>query len=219
LTMEINIRESKVEARFSEPNQSQIFELDKFYRKIFSECIREGIMTEAEAKKRFAESGAWTKEEETEIQVLIQKLAFNSAKLGLMKELNDESSELISSIQEDRSEMFELISRKTELLSNTAEGMANEQKVFKYIALCLCDKEGLNLFGSEEELEKYASDNSDDFSVVVQEAYSIVYGVDYSKDLTADWAEVQFLIGIEEGSKDNKKKPKKTKKKSPKKKQ
>lgn len=213
--MKITIEGTKTEAKFAEPKQSQIFELDKFYRKIFSECIREGIMTEAEAKKRFNESGAWTKDEESQIQILIQKIAFHSASLQTLTEINDESTDIITAIQEDRAELFELIGRKTELLSNTAEGMANEQKVFKYISLCLCSEDGTSLFSGQEELEKYSTENRDDFSEIVQEAYCLVYGIDNDKDITEDWAEVQFLSNVSEDKEPKKKSPKK---KSPKKK-
>lgn len=215
MTMKITIEGTKTEAKFAEPKQSQIFELDKFYRKIFSECIREGIMTEAEAKKRFNESGAWTKDEESQIQILIQKIAFHSASLQTLTEINDESTDIITAIQEDRAELFELIGRKTELLSNTAEGMANEQKVFKYISLCLCSEDGTSLFSGQEELEKYSTENRDDFSEIVQEAYCLVYGIDNDKDITEDWAEVQFLSNVSEDKEPKKKSPKK---KSPKKK-
>lgn len=207
--MKIKIEGQETEVKFGEPNQSQIFELDKFYRKIFSECIREGIMTEAEAKKRFNESGAWTKDEESQIQILIQKIAFNSANLQSLTEINDESTDIITAIQEDRAELFELIGRKTELLSNTAEGMANEQKVFKYISLCLCSEDGTSLFSGQEELEKYSTENRDDFSEIVQEAYCLVYGIDNDKDITEDWAEVQFLSNISEDKEPKKKSPKK----------
>ena len=214
--MKIKIEGQEAEVKFGEPNQSQIFELDKFYRKIFSECIREGIMTEAEAKKRFNESGAWTKDEESQIQILIQKIAFHSASLQTLTEINDESTDIITAIQEDRAELFELIGRKTELLSNTAEGMANEQKVFKYISLCLCSEDGTSLFSGQEELEKYSTENRDDFSEIVQEAYCLVYGIDNDKDITEDWAEVQFLSNVSEDKEPKKKKS--PKKKSPKKK-
>lgn len=207
--MKITIEGTKTEAKFAEPKQSQIFELDKFYRKIFSECIREGIMTEAEAKKRFNESGAWTKDEESQIQILIQKIAFHSASLQTLTEINDESTDIITAIQEDRAELFELIGRKTELLSNTAEGMANEQKVFKYISLCLCSEDGTSLFSGQEELEKYSTENRDDFSEIVQEAYCLVYGIDNDKDITEDWAEVQFLSNVSEDKEPKKKSPKK----------
>lgn len=198
--MNININGESLDVKFAEPNQSQIFELDRFYRKIFSECIREGIMTEAEAKKRFDSSGAWTEADDSEIQVLIQKLAFNSSKLTEMSELNEEATELIEKIQKDRSRMFDLISSKTELLSNTAEGMANEQKVFKYISLCLCNEEGKSLFAGQEDLEQYAADNRDDFSELVQKAYAIVYDIDSDRDITEDWAEVQFFSNISKES-------------------
>jgi hypothetical protein len=198
--MNININGESVEVKFSEPNQSQIFELDKFYRKIFSECVRGDIMTEAEAKKRYEKSGAWTEVEEAEIQVLIQKLAFGSVKLDLMEEMSEEATDLISSIQGDRSDLFDLIASKTELLANTAEGMSNEQKVFKYIALCLCSDDGKVLFGSDKALEDYAIDNRDDFSSIVHEAYGLVYGIDNDKDITEDWAEVKFLNKVSEKS-------------------
>lgn len=222
MTMKITIEGTKTEAKFAEPNQSQIFELDKFYRKIFSECIREGIMTEAEAKKRFNESGAWTKDEEGYMTTLMQKIAFNGAKLDVLTEIDDEATAIIELIQEDRSTLFELIGRKTELLSNTAEGMANEQKVFKYISLCLCGEDGSILFPGHGELEKYATENREDFSDIVQDAYALIYNFDNDKDLTEDWAEVKFLADISKKADKEKtaksKKSKKTTKKNTKKK-
>ena len=194
--MKITRNGEEMSVRFAEPNQAQIFELDKFFRKIFSECIREGIMTEAEAKKRFEQSGAWTDADETEIQGLIQSMGIASALLGNLEEVNEEANNLIEKIQADRTRMFELISRKTELMANTAEGMANEQKIFKYILLCLVEESGTQVFSSQSDLEEFAQDGQDEFSVIVTNAYSLVYGIDSEKDITQDWAEVQFMNKI-----------------------
>lgn len=194
--MEINLNGDPVNVKFVTPNQSQVFELDKFYRMIFSECIRGGIMSEAEARKRHSESGAWTKEDDKKIDDLIKIVAFNSARLSDINELTDEAADIVASIQEDRNEMFELIGRRTDLMSNTAEGMANEQRVFKYVALCLCTEEGTPVFSSDTELEEFSNVEKESFNLIMQSAYAEVYGIDKDADLTEGWAEVEFLERI-----------------------
>jgi acyl carrier protein phosphodiesterase len=197
LAMELNINGELVNARFSEPNQSQIFELDKFYRKVFAECLREGILTESEAKKRFEETGAWSKEDDKNVNNLIQKVAFNSVLLSEMDELSEEAADLIALIQEDRNSMLEMLSRKTDLFSNTAEGMANEQRVYKFVSMCLVDESGTPIAGSEAELENLSANNKEAFDEVMRAAYSKVYNVDLDEtDITSNWAEVEFMKKI-----------------------
>lgn len=193
MKMSVRFNEKDREFSLGEPSQSQIFELDKFYRKVFSECIREGIMTEAEAKKRFEESGAWTKSDESEIQKLMNLVAFDSAMLSQREDLDDDTADLIEKIQQNRSNLFELISRKTELLSNTAEGMSNEQKVFQYMLLCLRDEDGKRVFLSKEEIEEFSKTNPEELSVLAENAYAKVYGIEEDRDITEDWAEVRFM--------------------------
>ena len=193
MKMSVRFNEKDREFSLGEPSQSQIFELDKFYRKVFSECIREGIMTEAEAKKRFEESGAWTKSDESEIQKLMNLVAFDSAMLSQREDLDDDTADLIEKIQQNRSNLFELISRKTELLSNTAEGMSNEQKVFQYMLLCLRDEDGKRVFLSKEEIEEFSKSNPEELSVLAENAYAKVYGIEEDRDITEDWAEVRFM--------------------------
>lgn len=193
MKMSVRFNEKDREFSLGEPSQSQIFELDKFYRKVFSECIREGIMTEAEAKKRFEESGAWTKSDESEIQKLMNLVAFDSAMLSQREDLDDDTADLIEKIQQNRSSLFELISRKTELLSNTAEGMSNEQKVFQYMLLCLRDEDGKRVFLSKEEIEEFSKTNPEELSVLAENAYAKVYGIEEDRDITEDWAEVRFM--------------------------
>lgn len=199
LAMELNINEETVNVELSKPNQSQLFELDKFYRKVFSECLREGILTEAEAKKRYEETGAWGSADDKKVANLIELIAFNSVLLSEEDEMTDDAAELVTKLQRDRAEMIEMLGRKTELFSNTAEAMANEQKVYKYVALCLVGEDRKPVFGSESELENFALNQEEDFGSLISEAYAQVYGVETSGDIiTQNWAEVDFLRMIAE---------------------
>lgn len=197
--MELSINGETVQAKFSEPNQSQVFELDKFYRKVFSECIREGILTESEATKRYQDTGAWTKEDDQKVNNLIQSVAFNSILLSEEDELTDQAADLVTKIQADRNSMLEMLGRKTDMFSNTSEGMANEQRVYRFVSLCLCSEDGMVLFGSEKELEDFAQNEKESFDLVMRNAYSKVYNVDMEDtELTRGWAEVEFLKKIAE---------------------
>ncbi len=217
--MEIIINGESLEVKLVSPKQSQVFELDKFYRMIFSECIRGGIMSEAEAKKRHEESGAWTKEDDKRIEDLIKMIAFNSARLSDHAELTEDTADICASIQDDRSTMFDLISRRTDLMSNTAEGMANEQRVFKYVSLCLCTEEGYPIFSTEKELEDFSESDPEGFSSVMTNAYAEIYGLDKDANITEGWAEVEFLERVQaEGDKEEKKTKTKAKAKTKKKK-
>lgn len=198
LAMELNINGELTKCRFAEPNQSQVFELDKFFRRVFAECVREGMMTEAEAAKRYEESGAWTKEDDKKIQNLLEQVSLNSVLLTAETELSEDAATLIEKIQESRNSMLELLSRKTDLFSNTAEGMANEQRIYKFVTLCLVEEDGMVLFGSDAELEAFSQNNKEDFETVMRAAYALTYGVDSEKDITEDYAEVQFLQMLSE---------------------
>jgi len=178
---------------FKDITQREIFELDRYYRKIFGECIKLGLMTEKQAARLYEKNGSWCKEQEQEVARLAMELNDLSEKIKTFDKFNDESKEVMAKMITARADLTSLIGEKMELFRQTAEGTANQERVFLYIRVATVDENGKNVFDTNEDLEKYSFDNPDDFGKILTAAYLAQHGFDKDRDLTDDWEEILFL--------------------------
>lgn len=195
-TFKIFLNNEEREFYFKQPTHKDILAIDMEYRKGYSNAIREGVMSEAEAKKLAEKQGAWTKEEELVLsQVTLQISLLESI---VKNEDNKRSIEEIRKAAKDlsakRSDMIEMISRKVDITSRSAEGYANQQKIHKLIELCCVEKtkEGdIRLFNGRKDYEEFVENNPDVLSQIVRNAYYFEYG-DPEK-MSKEWPEYKFL--------------------------
>ncbi len=189
----VSIEGQEITLRFKRPNVSEVMDIDMEYRRSYSEAVRAGVMADAEAKKIFKKSGTWSKAEEDAISNISMQL------VGLSKDLNEAKVEkhtdnlkLVQRATDLRTELMRLIQTKTDLFSNTAEALAGEQKMHKFIELCLisCDTQE-RYFNSREHYETFSRGQSVALSTIVKNAYFFEYGM--PDDLTAGWAELSYL--------------------------
>lgn len=186
---------------FIRPTVSELMQIDMEYRRIYSEAVRTGIMSEAEARKIFKKSGAWDKSDEETISNLSISIARMIAKLDTLP--NDEGVKLATEINQNRAELMRLIGQRIELFSNTAEGIANENRIHKLIELCCVRADTKEkFFDSREAYERFVQGNKDVLSSIFREAYTFEYGnVD---DTVQEWPEMKYLqkVAAEEKAKE-----------------
>jgi len=194
---------------FSSPNQENMFEIDKHYRKIYSEAIREGIMTEAEARKRFQASEAWTKLDESSINTQSNMVAELELFLEAEKD-PDKASEIAANLAEIRADLLESLTMKNEIFAMTAEMIALEQKMHKFCELCCTDDKGDRLFSDSKSYQEFSETNPSALSTVFAEAH--IFEFEIPEDMTSDWGEVKFVQNLvkEAEAKEAKKSAKKT---------
>lgn len=228
----VEIETVEVELQFRRPDQAELFQIDKQYRIIYSAGIREAVMTEVEARRHFSAQGTWTDQHDQDIRSIAAQIAQLEVVLRASDARDPDSLTLASNINILRAKMMEKIGDKQELFSNTAEGLANEQKMHKFIELCCVKAEdGEPFFRSADQYRGLVSTDVDAMSEIHKEGYFFEYRL--PEDVAKDWAEIEFAERIAEVAKEaaddarkkqaakkkaSKKTTKKTKKKNAKKK-
>lgn len=184
---------------FKHPTQEEIFKLDLVYRVAFANAMRQGVMCEAEARKVFKESGAWTSEDENKINMLTLKIAqLETIVKAFLQGSNpeekneDDINNMVTELMTLRNDHLTLIGTRTSLFRQTAEGAADEQRMHKFVELCCYRSEDEEkLFGSHDEYINFLMEQHDAESEIYKQAYMFEYGL--PEDISAGWAEVEWL--------------------------
>ncbi|RKY43068.1 MAG: hypothetical protein DRP85_00805 [Candidatus Makaraimicrobium thalassicum] len=130
------------------PTQDQLLRIDLEYRRAFAEAVRNGIMTELEAKQIFEKTGVWGDEQEQKVRELQVQIV--TAELELEKEEDEKKGkELAFKIMQLRNKLLDLITHKTRLFSSqTAEGYADEARTIQFAVECTVDENNQRIFNS-----------------------------------------------------------------------
>ncbi len=197
----VKMNDADVVLFFKRPNQEELFEIDLQYRKIYSEALRNGVMTEAEAKKLLKKNNSWGKEDEDRISSLAFDIAQNQRILeGFKDRPKEQILELINKITGLRSDLFDLISQRTSMLTNAAEGIANEQRIHKLIEICLINKATEEpYFADMGQYKEFASSHVDELSQIYRQAWMFEYGA--TEDSMENYPEIKVLKELVEKEK------------------
>ena len=186
------VDDKEVTLYFKRPNQDDLFEIDKTYRKIYSAAILDGIMTEVQARRIHAKSGAWTEEHDKEIREIAQTISKLEVVLRSCDPKDSESLQLAANMNTLRAQMMTRIGDKQDLFNNTAEGIALEQKMHTFIQRC-CRVDGSNelYFKTKDDYKEFVSEYADEMGEIHKEAYFYEYRL--PEDIAKDWAEIEFI--------------------------
>ena len=211
----IKNKEKELSLYFKAPTHEEVMIIDMEYRKIYSIAVRNDVITKAEAIKQYKKSGAWTKEDDTEVGDLMLKLSLLETVIKDKNKDKTERREAALKAANIRSDLLQKMDIRTSLFEHTAEYMAEQQKLHKFIILCTCKEEDdERLFDTKEEYQDFLNE----YPVLGSSLYKEAYFYDYElpEDISESWAEVQFLredIEEEKANKENKPKKKTRKKK------
>ena len=177
----------------STPSHGASIKIDLHYRKMFADGVRAGLLTSAEARKRAGEAEVWTEKDSEDSFDVVQRI-------GILETIieNDKGSaseqemeDAILALEKLRTKALEFVAKRNEVLDNTAEGFAEEQKIHKFIEMCLKDTaSGESLFSNVSEYEKFLNENPDSGSEIVKQAYFFEYGS--PDEIGEKWAEVKY---------------------------
>ena len=188
----IDIDGKAVKVYIKKPNYAETKEIDLQYRKIYSEAVRMGIMTKPEALKQHAKTGTWTNDDENIIMAMQIEIVDLEDKIKGDKKLQDEDCEdIVLNLVQKRNAFLSKVNTKTELLASTAEEIATDQKIYRFVELCLRKSDGSKFFENREAYEKFMEDYPDQFSYIFKMAYYFNFNVD--DDFGATWPEVIWL--------------------------
>ena len=192
----INLKGKEVSLHFRRPKQSELFDMDKAYRVAMTKLLSEGVMTEHKASRIFDQNGEWTKQDDSEWKSLAILIAQHCKILTEDADRpREESLKIVDKITELRGRQHELGLRRTRLFQNSAEGLAEQQKMHVFIRLCCCLPGGERAFPDDDSYQEFLDGENDEASKLLSEAYGFEYGVDLDK-YAEDWPEVQFLKNL-----------------------
>jgi len=172
------------------PTQEDLMKIDMEHRKAFAEGVRNGLMTQFEAQKRFEKDGVWGSEDEEKMQMLQTEIV--TIESELQKAKGADGRKMAFQLAEKRNALMELINHKTQLFSGqTAEGYAIENKTVMFAALCTVDKGGRRVFGDKK---TFLDHEDHSFTATCYGKASLAdYGMS-EEDLNPEYLERKWLV-------------------------
>lgn len=147
------------------PTAKQLADAQLYSSKVFARLINDEQDGKPTALLRsklmdfMVKTGLWGDEQEKKLVALQDQIVKNENALKAGGIKLSEAKKLALETRRLRSEQFELVSKKNELDSRTAEGAAENAR-FNYLAsVCLLDESGNKLFSSVEEYNQADSEH------------------------------------------------------------
>lgn len=132
------------------PTQEQLLKMDMEFRQAFSTAVREGLMTEFEAKRVFEKNGTWTDEHDKELTALQMDIVHLEIDLEKTED-GKVGREIAFKIMDKRNKLLEMINYKSRLFSaQTVEGYAESIKIAALAYLCIIDHKDQLVFPTKE---------------------------------------------------------------------
>jgi hypothetical protein len=162
--------------------------------KVWTDCVRDGIMTKKELEKFMEESGVWTKGKMksqdqivTDIQSLERRLYLG--KKGSKMKVSA-AKDIALEMRQKRQDLRDLIGERIELETNSAESLSDNAKFDFLVANCTFKENGEDVYYTS--VEDYESLSEDPVAFQAASALAeMIYAVD--KDFEAKLPENRFL--------------------------
>ena len=184
----------KVKVVVRKPTNRVSGEAQRIGAKVWTDCIRDGIMTKKELEVVMKSNGMWDKSKQESQDAIIADLRELEKKLYLGKKGSkmklSQAKDIAFEMRKKRLELRDLLASKIELEGNTAESLSENAKFDYLVANCTFYEDGKNVYNSVEEY----NDKSEDpiaFSAAATLA-ALMYSLD--KDFEEKLPENQFLI-------------------------
>lgn len=194
-----------IEFGFMEPSRQVSKDADMIYAKVYADCVRKGLLTNAEASKHANErGGVFTEEEKAEyIQTLIE-FANKDKELKTLKEkaaTEEIKQEHVDSVEKEldviKDRVIYFQNRQNAVFDFTAESKARDAVLLHYV-LALVYKDNKPFFEGKDfdtRLKKYEDMASDLNDIVMKKAAwyatALFYGVkDYNEPVNTEDAPV-----------------------------
>jgi len=137
---------TSVEFLFMSPTRQVIKDGEMVFAKTYADCLRKGLLTNAEViKQNESRGGVFTEDEQREFSAIIGEILEKEAKLALPETTTEEKITLGHDIRVLHERYRSFKSRQESLFALTAESKARDQLVYHY-ALALTQKDGKNFF-------------------------------------------------------------------------
>ena len=164
---------------------------------VWTQCVREGVMTKKELKNYMKDRGIWDTDKESEEKQLVDKIGdlekelYLGTKAGKIKA--SKGKDLAIQMRITRNELRELLSERIGLEGNTAESLSDNARFDYMVANCTYYENGERVYRDLDDYEQRAEDE-----IAFEAATTLaemIYVVD--KDFEKKLPENKFLSKFE----------------------
>lgn len=173
------------------PGFKEITESTKVYNRTFKDAIQSGALIRERLDDVLREQGLWSDEKEMEYQTLRREILEYELKLKKGGIKLSEGEDIAKHIRKHRLRIVELLTSRSNLDSNTAEGQADNMR-FNYLVSCslVYNDTGKRYFSSLEDYLERADDPISEKAA--RELYYLMY--DQNSDAEKELTENKFLV-------------------------
>jgi hypothetical protein len=194
-TVEVKVKkddkEELVKIVVKRPNNVVLTQAQRIGAKVWTDCIRDGIMTKKELEKFMKQQDIWNDNKDVEQQKIVQEIADLEKQLyvGNRKMKTSEGKNIAIQMRIKRNQLRDLIAEKLSLEQNTAESLSDNARFDFLVANCTYYENGQKVYKDLEDYKDRA-DSEIGFSAASALA-GLIYSVD--RDFEAKLPENKFL--------------------------
>jgi len=184
----------KVKVVVRKPTNRVTGDAQRVAAKVWTDCIRDGIMTKKELSSIMKANGMWDKDKEKEQDTIVTALQDLEKKLYIGKKGSKmkvkDAKKIAFDMRLKRHELRDLLSERIELEGNTAESLSENAKFDFLVANCAFYEDGKNVYNS---LEEYNDKSEDPIAFMAASTLAeLMYALD--KNYEEKLPENRFLI-------------------------
>tara|TARA_Y100000004_G_C8954428_1_gene430140 strand:- start:477 stop:1397 length:921 start_codon:yes stop_codon:yes gene_type:complete len=186
----VEVDGKKLELALKKPNANQTRKAQLEYNKAFAEAIKSGALLKAKLNNVLVEQGIWNDERQARYDELIQNINDGEKKLAKGGIRLESAKDIAIDMRGDRWELRQLISERTELETNTAEGQAENAR-FNYLvsSTLVYNDTGKPYF---KDVEDYMNQSNDTVAITAAQKFAnMMYGLE--EDYESTLPENEFL--------------------------
>ena len=185
--------EKTVKIVVKRPNNALLSQAQRLSAKVWTDCVREGIMTKKELEKFMKEQDIWNNDKDVEQKKIteeigrLEKELYVSGKNGKLRA--SEGKNIAIDMRRKRIELRELIAERMSLEQNTAESLSDNARFDFLVANCTFHENGNKVYNN---LDEYTANSDSEIAFAAATALAqMMYSVD--KDFESKLPENKFL--------------------------
>jgi hypothetical protein len=185
--------EKVVKVVVKRPTNALLSQAQRVSAKVWTDCVRDGIMTKKELEKFMKEQGIWNDEKDTEQKKITEEInrlereLYVSGKNGKLRAT--EGKNIAIEMRRKRIELRELIAERMGLEQNTAESISDNARFDFLVANCAYYENGQKVY---KDMDEYTANSDGEIAFCAATALAqMMYSVD--KDFESKLPENKFL--------------------------
>ena len=199
VVFDTNKPEEKVKILVKRPTNRISTEASRRGALVWTNCIKDGVMTKQELENFMKEKGIWSEDKDKKRDSLLKEIsdkekalylgASATRKTNRKKMSLSEAKETAIDMRRKRAELRDLLAEKIQLETNTAESLSENAKFDFIVASCTFDENGNRIY---EDVKDYESKSEDAVAYAAAAALAeLMY--DVNKDYEASLPENKWL--------------------------